>query len=222
MVASSVESPLAGLRLWARTERNIDIDVSRRTVLAAPGRVQHARIADICHAAGMSHGSFYTYFHSKEEIFKEVVDSVELDLMSMPTNPDGQSPIERIEAANRHYLEVYRTNAGILTVINQVATFDAEVMASRVQRHKAFAHAIERRIREYQRQGLADRDLDPWFAAYALGGMVAAMAEHMFINHIDDDIGLAVSQLTALWVNAIALDTKKVAYRTPARCSRPR
>lgn len=177
---------------------------SARTIFERDGFLR-ARIADICDEAGISHGSFYTYFLSKEEILTEIVDSVELDLLSVPSNPDAWTPIARIEAANRHYLEMYRANANILTVINQVATFDADVMATRLERHKAFAHAIERRIREYQRQDIADRNVDPWFAAYALGGMVAAMAEHMFIDHIDDDIELAIAQLTTLWVNAIGL-----------------
>jgi len=175
-----------------------------RTIFERDGFLR-ARIADICDEARISHGSFYTYFLSKEEILTEIVDSVEVDLLTVPTNPDAHTPLARIEAANRHYLETYRANANILAVINQVATFDTEVMATRLERHRAFAHTIERRIREHQRQDLADRTIDPWFAAYALGGMVAAMAEHMFINHIDDDIELAIAQLTTLWVNAIGL-----------------
>jgi AcrR family transcriptional regulator len=185
----------------------------------------HARIADICDETGISHGSFYTYFLSKEEVFKEIVDAIELDLLSVRTGPDDRTPIERIRAANRHYLEVYRANADLLSVINQVATFDTEVREARVERHRAFAHAIERRIREYQRERVADRELDPWFAAYALGGMVAAMAEHMFIQRMDDDMELAVEQLTTLWANAIGLRieaTPKSQKRSkPPKDSRP-
>ena len=204
-----------GRTLRGRETRQKLLDAAR--VVFERGGFLHARIADICDEAGISHGSFYTYFLSKEEIFTEIVDSVELDLLTVPPSPEGSSPIERIEAANRHYLEMYRANAGILTVINQVATFDADVMAARLERHKAFAHTIERRIREYQRHGIADRDIDPWFAAYALGGMVAAMAEHMFINHIEDDIELAIAQLTTLWVNAIGLDAKVAATAPRAK-----
>lgn len=192
-----------GRTIRGRETRQRLLDAAR-VVFERDGFLQ-ARIADICDEAGISHGSFYTYFLSKEEVFTEIVDAVELDLLSVRTGPDHRTPIERIRAANRHYLEVYRENADLLSVINQVATFDPEVMAARVERHKAFAHAIERRIREYQREHIADRELDPWFAAYALGGMVATMAEHMFIQRMDDDMELAVEQLTTLWANAIGL-----------------
>ena len=42
-----------------------------------------ARISDITQRAGMSHGSFYYYFDSKEEIFREVAAAVE-DELSAP------------------------------------------------------------------------------------------------------------------------------------------
>ena len=36
-----------------------------------------ARISDIAEKAGLSHGSFYHYFESKEEVFREVVAEVD-------------------------------------------------------------------------------------------------------------------------------------------------
>ena len=36
-----------------------------------------ARISDIAEQAGLSHGSFYHYFESKEEVFREVAAGVE-------------------------------------------------------------------------------------------------------------------------------------------------
>src|SRR5579863_404045 len=36
-----------------------------------------ARISDIAEHAGLSHGSFYHYFESKEEVFREVAAGVE-------------------------------------------------------------------------------------------------------------------------------------------------
>src|SRR4051812_42786170 len=39
-----------------------------------------ARISDIAERAGLSHGSFYTYFDSKEQIFREVAAAVDDEL----------------------------------------------------------------------------------------------------------------------------------------------
>ena len=158
----------------------------------------HARIADICDEAHMSHGSFYTYFVSKEEIFQEVVDTVEIDLLRIDPVPEETDPIERIRAANRHYLETYLENSKILQVIQQVATFDPEVRQTRLQRQDAFGHAVERRIREYQKQGVSNADLDPWLAANALGGMVAFVADQLASRDEPTDVDFAVEQLTLL------------------------
>jgi AcrR family transcriptional regulator len=185
-----------------RRTRQLLVDAAR-TVFERDGFL-HARIADICDEAGISHGSFYTYFVSKEQIFGEVVDTVELDLLRLEP-PAEEEPIERIRSANRQYLEHYRDNAGIMAVIQQVSTFDAEVQATRIQRHDEFAHAIERRTVEYQKAGIADPEVDPWLSAIALGGMVAFVADQMFVQHQDIGLDDAVDQLTLLWANAIGL-----------------
>jgi AcrR family transcriptional regulator len=164
-----------------------------------------ARIADICDEAGMSHGSFYTYFVSKEEIFQELVDSIEIDLLRIDPIAEDAVPIDRIRSANRHYLETYRNNAAILRVIQQVATFDEEVRQTRIRHQDALAHAIERRTREYQERGLADTQINAWFAANALGGMVAFVSDQIVSRDVPVDIDFVVEQLTLLWANAIGL-----------------
>ena len=175
-----------------------------RTVFERDGFLR-ARIADICDEAGMSHGSFYTYFVSKEEIFQELVDSIEIDLLRIDPIAEDAEPIERIRSANRHYLMTYRNNAAILRVIQQVATFDEEVRQTRIRHQDALAHAIERRTREYQERGLADHHIDAWFAANALGGMVAFVSDQIVSRDAPVDIDFVVEQLTLLWANAIGL-----------------
>ncbi|RAY16362.1 TetR/AcrR family transcriptional regulator [Actinomadura craniellae] len=167
----------------------------------------HARIADICDAAGISHGSFYTYFVSKEEIFTEIVDSVELTLLTLEPAPADADPIERIRAANEHYLLAYGANAKIMRVIHQVSTIDATVRETRMQRQDAFARAIERRIRQLQEGGFADPAIDPAYAAQALGGMVAHFADYLFNtdNTFGFDLATATDQLTHIWTNALGM-----------------
>jgi AcrR family transcriptional regulator len=204
------DTPGRKRRGTGRTSRGRD---TRQRLVAAAKQVferdgfLHARIADICAQAGVAQPSFYTYFLSKEEIFEEVVGTVELNMLTMPRRGATSDPILRIRDANRHYLEFYRDNARILAVIDQMATFDDHVKSSRAERHERFARAIERRIRNHQRDGLADPRIDAYFAANALGGMVTAMATHLFIHGTCDDIDHAVDQLTLLWTKAIGIPT---------------
>src|SRR5262244_3547865 len=77
-----------------------------------------ARISDIAAEAGVSHGSFYHYFESKEAIFREIAEEVEVRLVSMDDiahDVDHDAgPIDRIRAANRSYLSAYRKEASIM------------------------------------------------------------------------------------------------------------
>ena len=181
----------------------------------------HARIVDICDTAGISHGSFYTYFVSKEEIFKEVVDSIELDLLTIDPAPADADPVERIRIANQHYLQAYRTHAKLMRVILQVSTIDPQVRATRLQRQDAFARAIERRIRQLQDAGIADPAVDPAYAAQALGGMVAYFAEYLFNtdNAFGFDLPTATDQLTRIWTNALGIRTDERGALAPAQNS---
>src|SRR4051812_49647592 len=80
-----------------------------------------ARISDIAERAGLSHGSYYHYFDSKEQIFREVADIQEALLTAPPERADGAEPqelseLDRILRANRRYLQRYRDNGTIMGV----------------------------------------------------------------------------------------------------------
>ena len=101
-----------------------------------------ARISDIAEAAGLSHGSFYHYFESKEQIFREVADAHE-ELLTAPQDDVEDEPpaneYERILRANRRYLQRYRDNGKIMGVIEEVSRYDEYVNDARMRRQKHFA-----------------------------------------------------------------------------------
>src|SRR2546423_5539515 len=71
-----------------------------------------ARISDIAERAGLSHGSFYHYFESKEQIFHEVAAIVD-DQLGAPLGEvvlaphTGLSPFQRLHEAMRLHFEAY-------------------------------------------------------------------------------------------------------------------
>jgi AcrR family transcriptional regulator len=169
-----------------------------------------ARISDIAEAAGLSHGSFYHYFESKEQIFREVADAHE-ELLTAPQD-DGEddapaTEYERILRANRRYLQRYRDNGKIMGVIEEVSRYDEYVNDARMRRQKHFAERAEAAIGRLQKQGLADKAIDPAIAAVALGSMIGRFAELWLIEEWGDyDFDTAAEQVTLLWANAIGLD----------------
>ncbi|MFT5201969.1 MAG: AcrR family transcriptional regulator [Candidatus Aldehydirespiratoraceae bacterium] len=171
-----------------------------------------ARISDIAERASLSHGSFYHYFESKEQIFREVAEAQEALLTAPDANPEppfssDQPELERIRRANRRYLQRYKENGPIMGVIEEVSRYDEQVNAARIQRQKHFAERAESAIRRLQEQGVADAAVDPAIAAVALGSMIGRFAELWFVEKwADYDFDVAADQVTLLWANAIGLD----------------
>ena len=170
-----------------------------------------ARISDIAEKAGLSHGSFYHYFESKEEVFREVAAEVEQRL-SEPLYSvildahSTASPYERIHEGIRRNFESYRDEARIMGVIEQVSRFDDALRAFRNERHHTSTAQIADSIRRLQQHGLADKHLDPSIAAAGLGAMTYRFPEMWFVQDlVNCDFDLGVEQLTRLFVNALGL-----------------
>ena len=172
-----------------------------------------ARISDIAERAGLSHGSFYHYFESKEEVFLEVAVAQE-DRLSMHTVVDSglldrsvhANVRERVRESNRRYLADYRDEARIMGVIEEVCRYNESVRKVRFERFRHYCQRTERVIRRMQAQGLAETSLDAEFAAQALSAMVTRTAEMWFVQGLlDCSFEDGVDQLTSLCINALQL-----------------
>jgi AcrR family transcriptional regulator len=170
-----------------------------------------ARISDIAERAGLSHGSFYHYFESKEEVFREVAAAVDERLSAPLTavilDPTSTaSPRERIHEAMRRHLESYREEARIMGVIELVSRYDAHVRAVRLARHQHYSAQMADSIRRLQRHGMADPELEPVLVAGALGAMTDRFAEMWLVQgFLSCGFEQAVDQLTRLYANALSL-----------------
>ena len=177
-----------------------------------------ARISDITQRAGMSHGSFYYYFDSKEEIFREVALAVD-DELSAPlgdvvlAQASNVPASDRIRAALALHFEAYRAEARIMGVIEQVSRYDDHINAMRQERHRRSSEQIAESIRQLQKRNLADPDLDPDVTSAALGAMTYRFAELWLVQGaLDCSFETAVDQLARIFVNALQL-------RAPANIS---
>ena len=172
-----------------------------------------ARISDIAERAGLSHGSFYHYFDSKDEIFREVAAALDEEL-SAPLGTVIRAPSrtvtpqERIREAIRRYLASYRNEARLMGVIEQVSRYDDHVNGMRFARHKQYSEQVADSIRQLQQRGRADPTLDPTIAAAALGAMTSRFAEMWLVQgFVDCNFDDAVEQLTKIFVNTLQLQS---------------
>jgi AcrR family transcriptional regulator len=178
-----------------------------------------ARISDIAERAGLSHGSFYHYFESKEEIFRVVAETVENQLSApMDTvifDPESTAiPQERIREALRRHMESYRQEARIMGVIEEVSRYDEHVGAVRMERHQRYQQQVATSIRQLQQHGLADPDLDPRVAAAILGAMTSRFLEMWLVEgFLKCSFNKAADQMSMILINALGLRPKSASTR---------
>ena len=166
-------------------------------------------VGDIAKRARVAHGTFYTYFTSKEEIFAEVADALQDDMLldaDAEPNLPADSPLSaRIERANRGYLRGYEGNARMMGVLEQVATFNPRLAAIRRASRRYYVQRSTTSIRRWQQQGLVDERIDAAYAASALGSMVDRSAYVWLVLGEPFELEEAVIQLTRLYCNALGL-----------------
>ncbi|MCD6728372.1 MAG: TetR/AcrR family transcriptional regulator [Solirubrobacteraceae bacterium] len=173
-----------------------------------------ARTTDIAEAAGVAHGSFYTYFPGKEEIFAALLGDLQDELLrpgvgrpadDRAAGRASESPAERIRAAHRDYLVAYRRNARLMAAMEQAALVDERIRRVRLERERAFSRRNARAIARWQSAGLADPSLEPLPTARALDAMVSRMAEMVFVHGVRTSLDDLVDLLTRLWCGALGI-----------------
>jgi AcrR family transcriptional regulator len=165
-------------------------------------------VADITAAAGVAHGSFYTYFSSKQDVFVAVVRQVgeQFDAaVASPPGGRGADPYRALDQANRRYLAVYRANSVIWALVEQVSTVDPEIHRIRLQGRRRHVERVARAIRRWQDRGLADPGVDPDTTAGALVSMISNFAYWWLAGGDSYDDEAAAVTLTSIWARAVGL-----------------
>lgn len=168
------------------------------------------RVADIVEHAGMSHGSFYTYFDSKEAVLWAI--AADLSDRTVSTGRGvraevGGDEVKAIELANRRYLEMYLEHRKVMRLMEDVATFNPEMREARAATRNQFVAAAKRSIERLQAAGRIDPGLDPACTATALVAMVSSFAYQMVSEQTAPfDVEVAVTTLTTLWARGLGLD----------------
>lgn len=172
--------------------------------------VDDVRVTDITRLAGVASGTFYTYFDSKEQIFREIAAEVlhEMEHAARrdPDNVEGD-PGRDLEYATRQYFLCCRRNARIARSIEERAGRDRELGVSRRDVVRRGVQRIERWIRRLQEQGICDADLETWHTALALHAMNVTAAYDQFVHRDEEvDIDVLVKAVARIWRRAVGLE----------------
>jgi len=178
-----------------------------------------ARVADIAAEAGVAHGSFYTYFSSKQDAFLAVIREVGEQFREAITPPPGEeresggrgsggreeTVYQALDRSNRRYLDAYRANSVIWALAEQVATVDPEIHQVRLRGRRQHVERVANTIRRWQDRGIADPGIDPHTTAGALVSMLSNFAYWWLAGGDSYDPEAAAATLTDIWARAVGL-----------------
>ncbi|MEV0365649.1 TetR/AcrR family transcriptional regulator [Nocardia fusca] len=207
MAKSSVNSSPASvdtLTPRGRKTRDALLDAARR-VFETVGFLD-ARVELIAQEAGVSYGTFYRYFESKDDVFGELSNRLFEDMHRREPAAAGLSPAERLIASNRSYYQAYRRNAPLMAIIEQVATFNEEFRLLRHEHRRQLIDRTARAIARWQSEGLVPTGLDPELAARAMSAMVDHTLYLWLIQGEDADEEALLATLDQMCVGALHLD----------------
>lgn len=178
-----------------------------------------ARVTDISAAAGVAHGSFYTYFGSKAEVFRALVAETMDDLYASlgsgagdrlpgPAGTPGdrrQQAVAAIDRANHRFVAMYRRNTALMALFEQVTSFDPQVRALRQAARERMVGRVRHSIEALQAENLVDAAVDPGYSAHALVAMVNGLVHYWLVLGADFDEERLVGTLTDLWARSLGL-----------------
>jgi AcrR family transcriptional regulator len=176
-----------------------------------------ARVTDISAAAGVAHGSFYTYFRSKTEVFRALVTGT-MDELYASMGDGGDAPagdplgddrprdaVQRIDRANRRFVAMYRQNTALMALFEQVSTFDPEVRALRHAARERNVGRVRHSIERLQADGLVPAAVDAEYSAHALVAMVNGLVQYWLVIGADFDEERLLRTVTDLWTRSLGL-----------------
>lgn len=195
----------SGVSAKGERSRAAIIDAAR-AVFERDGYID-ARVSDIVREAGVAHGSYYTYFASKKEVFQAVADVVDREIDAAVGHAQTDVPGELLTNllnANARYYEVQRANSKIMTLIDQVATADPEIYAKRIASRRRHVNRVTTILTSMQRRGLAHIEGNVRTTAGSLIAMLASMAYWSSI--CPEDYSAVEETVTRIWARAIGLE----------------
>ncbi|MBD0021603.1 MULTISPECIES: TetR/AcrR family transcriptional regulator [Gordonia] len=192
-----------------RTRRQI-IDAAR-VVFERDGYLS-VGVGDIAREAGVAHGSFYTYFPSKIDVFRivcdEVAGAVDGSVRGDIPQPGGLDPVEALRASNIRYIDAYRKNARIYAMLYQLGHIDEELNRTAAARREANFARVAEQIRRWQARGVADPEVEPESTAVILVLAIANLCNWMF-DPIHEEASVDIPQfadtVNDVWIKALDL-----------------
>lgn len=129
-----------------------------------------AAVSEITRKAGVAQGTFYVYFESKLEIFRELVRQISQDIrrVSSEAAAGARDRLEAERLGQAAFFRYVHTHRNVYKVLREAEFVDEELF--RWYYHK-LAEGYTRRLTEAMAEGQVRSDLDPEALSWAVMGV---------------------------------------------------
>lgn len=159
-----------------------------------------ARVEDVVAVAGVSHGTFYTYFTNKADALDALIDETAAELQAVVEEPwDGPDAAAAIATVIERFVEIFGEHADVMGTWLEASAHEPHF---RKRLHEVRAGYIAR-VAEQLGPALAHTPHDPTVAAAALVAMVEGYATQGLRADDAEDRASRVRTLAALWFGGL-------------------
>jgi len=168
-----------------------------RAVFASQGYAV-ARVEDVVAEAGVSHGTFYTYYANKAAVLDALIDDTATALREVLAEPwEGPDVAATVEAVIGRFLEVFLEHADVVRVWLDASAHEPHFR----DRLREVRTGYVRRVADNLAPALGHTPHDPTVAAAALVAMVEGYATQGLGGRGEGEA--AVSTLAAIWYGGL-------------------
>lgn len=159
-----------------------------------------ARVEDIVAAAGVSHGTFYTYFDNKAAALDALIDETATELQQVVEEPwEGPDVARAIAAVIDRFVEVFAEHADVISTWLEATAHESHFR----RRLREVRDGYITRVAEQLTPALEGSGHDPQVAAAALVAMVEGYATEGMRQDDAVDRASRVRTLSALWFGGL-------------------
>jgi AcrR family transcriptional regulator len=159
-----------------------------------------ARVEDIVAAAGVSHGTFYTYFENKAAVLDALIDETARQLQAVVDEPwEGSDVLGTIAAVIDRFVDVFSQHADVVRTWLEASAHDQHFR----DRLRVVRAGYVERVAENLGPALGHTPHDPHVAAAALVAMVEGYATQGMTTDDEAQRASVVRTLSSIWFGGL-------------------
>jgi AcrR family transcriptional regulator len=158
-----------------------------------------ARVEDVVAVAGVSHGTFYTYYENKAAVLDALVDETAAGLLGVTRETwDGDDVPATVEAVIGRFVDVILRDADVIATWLEAAAHEAHFRDRLREVRERVAGQVAVHLAPLERAGH-----DPNVVAGALVAMVEGYATRGLLAAGEAEREAAVATLARIWVGGL-------------------